>query len=74
MSPEHPPAPPAPSDPQGAEGARTHAARRWPRRLGWAALGLFGLLLALLGSLWVWSGSEGSLAQALTWTSRLLTA
>ena len=74
MSPEHPPASPTPSDPRGAEGARTHAARRWPRRLGWAALGLFGLLMALLGSLWVWSGSEGSLAQVLTWTSRLLPA
>ena len=40
---------------------------RAARVLGWSLSALLGLLLAGLGGLWLWAGSEGSLATALRW-------
>ena len=41
--------------------------RRWLRALSWSLGGLVTLLLAGLTGLWIWTGSEGSLATALRW-------
>ncbi len=41
--------------------------RRWWRVLIWSLAGLLALLLFTLGGLWLWAGSEGSLATALRW-------
>ena len=66
------------ADPAGAEGLNdpvnqpAAAARRAPARrvLRWLLGLLIGLMLLLalaLGALWVWAGSDGSLATALRW-------
>ncbi|MDR0274179.1 MAG: translocation/assembly module TamB domain-containing protein [Burkholderiaceae bacterium] len=56
--------------PQSAPGnAAPKRKRRW---LVWALLAPELLLALLLGGLWAWSGSEGSLAQALRWGLRHL--
>ena len=44
---------------------RTSRARRVWRGLLWLLIGLVLLLVVALGALWVWSGSDGSLATAL---------
>ena len=41
--------------------------RRWLRALAWALGGLLIALLLALGGVWIWAGSEGSLATALRW-------
>lgn len=58
---------PAPS-PETPAAARPR--RRWPKALAAFALGLLLVLLVALGSLWWWSGTEGSLATALRWATR----
>jgi len=40
---------------------------RWPRALAWGLGGLLAALLLALGGVWIWAGSEGSLATALRW-------
>ncbi|MDP3605186.1 MAG: hypothetical protein Q8R59_05510, partial [Polaromonas sp.] len=44
--------------------------RRWRNALAASTLGLLLVLLLAFGSMWWWSGSEGSLATALHWASR----
>ena len=45
----------------------TRERRRWWRVLLWSLAGLLALLLTTLGGVWIWAGSEGSLATALRW-------
>lgn len=58
-----PPSAGGPSEPQTSGPPR----RRWWRVLAWVLGGCAVALLLALGGLWVWAGSEGSLATALRW-------
>ncbi len=57
--------------PAPAPAASPALARRLARGLGWALTWLIGMVLglalALAVALWLWSGSDGSLAQTLRW-------
>ncbi|MDP2820486.1 MAG: translocation/assembly module TamB domain-containing protein [Polaromonas sp.] len=58
---------PAPS-PETPAAARPR--RRWPKALAASVLALLLVLLMAFGSVWWWSGTEGSLATALRWATR----
>ncbi|MDR2154542.1 MAG: translocation/assembly module TamB domain-containing protein [Burkholderiaceae bacterium] len=45
--------------------------RRWLRVLAWSLAGLVAVLLLALSGLWVWAGTEGSLATALRWAGAM---
>ena len=60
---DQPPAPPTPT----AEPTPPPRRRRPLRLFGWLFGGGLALLLALLAGIWIWAGSEGSLATALRW-------
>ena len=60
----------ASSEPKTAPPAR-RGRGRVARVLGWVLAALLALLLAGLGGLWWWTGSEGSLATALRWAGAL---
>lgn len=56
------------SPPPAPQPARTP--RRWPTALAAIAGTLLLVLTSVLGALWWWSGTEGSLATALRWAAR----
>ena len=58
-----------PGDQQPAPRA-AQPARRWLKSVAFAAAALVLLAVGLTAALWVWAGSEGSLATALRWISQ----
>ncbi|MDP3354262.1 MAG: translocation/assembly module TamB domain-containing protein [Polaromonas sp.] len=44
--------------------------RRWPKAVAISGMAMLLMLMLAVGSLWWWSGTEGSLATALRWATR----
>ena len=51
-------------------GARRHTARQWLRAVVWALFGVLAFVLVIIGGLWWWAGTEGSLATTLRWAGK----
>ena len=50
--------------------ARRHTAGQWLRAAVWALFGVLAFGLVIVGGLWWWAGTEGSLATTLRWAGK----